>query len=74
MKARHQEIPWSKVAGIGNVLRHEYGSVSAPVMWQLVKEHLPPLDQACRQEMAHQPRAGDADPRTAQVDQSKGEA
>jgi uncharacterized protein with HEPN domain len=55
MKARRQEIPWSKVAGIGNVLRHEYGSVSAPVMWQLVKEHLPPLDQACRQEMAHLP-------------------
>jgi uncharacterized protein with HEPN domain len=23
MKVRHPEIPWRKVAGIGNVLRHE---------------------------------------------------
>jgi uncharacterized protein with HEPN domain len=41
LKARHGEIPWAKVAGIGNVLRHDYGSISAPIMWQLVKEHLP---------------------------------
>jgi uncharacterized protein with HEPN domain len=24
LKARHPHIPWSKVAAIGNVLRHEY--------------------------------------------------
>lgn len=24
MKRRHPEIPWQKVAGIGNILRHEY--------------------------------------------------
>lgn len=54
MKARHPEIPWAKVAGIGNVLRHEYGSVSAPIMWQLVREHLPPLDRICRDEMARE--------------------
>jgi uncharacterized protein with HEPN domain len=24
MKARHPEIPWQKVAAIGNVLRHNY--------------------------------------------------
>jgi uncharacterized protein with HEPN domain len=23
MKARHKQIPWPRVAGIGNVLRHE---------------------------------------------------
>jgi len=24
LKARHPKIPWTKVAGIGNVLRHSY--------------------------------------------------
>jgi uncharacterized protein with HEPN domain len=24
LKARHPKIPWSRVAGIGNILRHEY--------------------------------------------------
>jgi len=30
MKARHPEIPWQKVAGIGNVLRHKYENIAAP--------------------------------------------
>jgi uncharacterized protein with HEPN domain len=51
LKARHPEIPWPKVAGIGNVLRHDYESISAPVMWKLVREDLPQLDQACRDEL-----------------------
>jgi uncharacterized protein with HEPN domain len=51
LKARHPAIPWLKVAGIGNVLRHGYESVSAPLMWKLVKEDLPLLDQVCREEL-----------------------
>jgi len=52
VKARHPGIPWVKVAGIGNVLRHGYESVSAPVLWKLVREDLPQLEQACREELA----------------------
>lgn len=44
LKVRRAEIPWAKVAGIGNVLRHEYGNVAAPVMWTLVRENLPELE------------------------------
>jgi uncharacterized protein with HEPN domain len=33
------------------VLRHDYESVSAPVMWKLVREDLPQLDRACRGEL-----------------------
>jgi len=54
VKARHPEIPWRKVAGIGNVLRHDYESVSAPAMWNLVREDLPPLDQVCRAELTRE--------------------
>jgi uncharacterized protein with HEPN domain len=52
MKARHPEIPWRKVAGIGNVLRHDYGHVAAPVIWKLVQDDLPLLEQVCRDELA----------------------
>jgi uncharacterized protein with HEPN domain len=31
LKARHPDIPWRKVAGIGNVLRHNYEDIAAPV-------------------------------------------
>jgi uncharacterized protein with HEPN domain len=40
MKARHPEIPWQKVAGIGNVLRHNYENVAAPVIWKLAQTDL----------------------------------
>jgi uncharacterized protein with HEPN domain len=41
LKVRHPEIPWNKVAGIGNVLRHNYETIAAPVLWKLVRADLP---------------------------------
>lgn len=52
LKARHPEIPWPKVAGIGNVLRHEYEGVAHDVLWHVVREDLPPLENVCRAELA----------------------
>jgi uncharacterized protein with HEPN domain len=52
LKARHPDIPWKNVADIGNVLRHAYRNVAPPVMWSLVRDHLPPLERVCREELA----------------------
>lgn len=52
LKQRHPHIPWNKVAGIGNVLRHNYESISAPVMWAVGRDNLPPLEKVCRDELA----------------------
>jgi uncharacterized protein with HEPN domain len=52
LKGRHPDIPWPKVAGIGNVLRHEYEDVAHDVLWHVVRDDLPPLEQACREELA----------------------
>jgi uncharacterized protein with HEPN domain len=52
LKARNREIPWQKVAGIGNVLRHDYESIAAAVLWKLVQADLPTLERACRSELA----------------------
>lgn len=52
LKNRHPEIPWTKVAGIGNVLRHDYGNIAAPIIWKLVRDELPPLESVCRNELA----------------------
>jgi uncharacterized protein with HEPN domain len=52
LKARNPKIPWQKVAGIGNVLRHNYESIAAPVLWKLVQADLPTLEKACRAELA----------------------
>jgi uncharacterized protein with HEPN domain len=51
LKARNPEIPWQKVAGIGNIQRHNYESIAAPVLWKLVQADLPTLEKVCRSEL-----------------------
>jgi uncharacterized protein with HEPN domain len=52
MKTRHPEIPWAKVAGIGNILRHEYERIAPDILWNVVQSELAPLEAACRDELA----------------------
>jgi uncharacterized protein with HEPN domain len=40
------EIPWRKVRGIGNVLRHEYEGLSDRIIWNVVIDELPRLKAA----------------------------
>jgi uncharacterized protein with HEPN domain len=40
------EIPWSKVRGIGSVLRHEYSGLSDRIIWNVVVDELPRLKAA----------------------------
>jgi len=52
MKTRRPEIPWRQVASIGNILHHEYERVAYDVLWRVVIDHLPALDEVCREELA----------------------
>lgn len=47
--ADYPSIPWRPIRDIGNVLRHEYHAVSDRVIWNVVKEHLPPLEDCVRE-------------------------
>jgi uncharacterized protein with HEPN domain len=60
MKSRHPDIPWRKVAGIGNVLRHDYENVIPDALWKLAHDDLPTLEKVCREELGiEQARARD---------------
>jgi len=52
LKSRHKNIPWKKVAGIGNVLRHEYERIAHDVLWHVVHDDLAELERVCREELA----------------------
>ena len=54
LKRRHPEIPWRKVAGVGNVLRHEYERIAPEVMWAVTHDDLPALETVCRDELAQE--------------------
>jgi uncharacterized protein with HEPN domain len=51
LKDRRPDIPWQKVAGIGNVLRHNYEDIAPSLLWLVVKEHLVPLEKICAEEI-----------------------
>jgi uncharacterized protein with HEPN domain len=46
LKASHPTIPWQKIAGIGNVLRHDYDVVNDATVWHAAKVDLLPLKAA----------------------------
>jgi uncharacterized protein with HEPN domain len=51
IKERRTEIPWPKVAGIGNVLRHAYDHVAPDVLWKLAQDDLAEIEKVCREEL-----------------------
>jgi len=57
LKARHPDIPWPKIAGVGNISRHEYRQVSPPLLWEIVQDHLAPLGVARRDELTREQTA-----------------
>ena len=40
------DIPWRKIRGIGNVLRHDYEGLSDRILWNMVLDELPRLKAA----------------------------
>ncbi len=43
-RLNYPEIPWKSVAGMKDVLVHEYWKIDAVVVWATVEESLPPLN------------------------------
>ena len=56
LKERHPDIPWRKVAGIGNILRHDYENVIPDGLWKLAHDDLPKLEKVCRAELMRESR------------------
>ncbi|MGH6679688.1 MAG: HepT-like ribonuclease domain-containing protein [Bradyrhizobium sp.] len=46
LKSRHKDVRWTDIAGIGNILRHEYQRIDDQIVWKAVKDDLPPLKEA----------------------------
>ncbi|MGQ0662118.1 MAG: HepT-like ribonuclease domain-containing protein [Pseudomonadota bacterium] len=48
LKSLRPEVPWRKVADLGNVLRHEYHRVDPLIVWNIITSELPALKRAVR--------------------------
>jgi uncharacterized protein with HEPN domain len=46
VRARYPAVPWRRIVGIGNVIRHDYDEIDDRVMWDTATEKLVPLKEA----------------------------
>ena len=49
IKDKHPGIPWRKIAGMRDVLIHEYFGVDLKLTWEVLQRHLPPLKKAVQE-------------------------
>ena len=52
LRARHPELPWREIMGVGNIYRHDYDNVAEEFVWRTVRHSLAPLLTVVEAEIA----------------------
>jgi uncharacterized protein with HEPN domain len=48
LREQHKTIPWKSIAGLRDMLAHEYFRVDDRILWDVVQNHLHPLEEAVK--------------------------
>jgi uncharacterized protein with HEPN domain len=54
VQERYPQVPWTEMAGMRNIVVHEYFGVSVPILWDTVKRNLPPVVALLREILARE--------------------
>lgn len=47
LKERNQDIEWSRIKGLRNIIDHNYGSIKTDLMWMVLTVRIPELKSRC---------------------------
>ena len=53
LRAQHSAVEWKKIAGLRDMLIHEYFGLDAEIVWDIVQHKVPALDREVRR-MLHE--------------------
>jgi uncharacterized protein with HEPN domain len=45
IRQRYPAIPWRQIAGMRNILVHDYFRINGEIVWETVEKHLPALKE-----------------------------
>ena len=45
VRRRYPSIPWREIAGMRNILVHDYFRINHEIVWETVEKHVPPLKE-----------------------------
>jgi uncharacterized protein with HEPN domain len=48
LRAQHSAVEWKKIAGLRDILIHEYFGLDAEIVWDIVQTKVPALDREVR--------------------------
>ena len=48
IKSRYRQVPWEEIAGMRDILAHEYFGIDAEVIWKTIKNDLFPVKAAIK--------------------------
>jgi uncharacterized protein with HEPN domain len=43
LRARYPQVEWRKIAGLGDIVAHEYFGISLEIVWDILQNKLPEL-------------------------------
>ena len=43
VRAKYPSVPWRQIAGMRNILVHDYFRINKEIVWETVEKHVPPL-------------------------------
>jgi uncharacterized protein with HEPN domain len=56
VRAKYPSVPWRQIAGMRNILVHDYFRINQAIVWETVEKHLPALKTEVERILGELPR------------------